>query len=413
MSFSEKQMEIFKFPYETEYNALVCDGAVRSGKTTCMVFAFIVSSFNKYSGMNFGICGKTVQSVERNVLRPLMSMTYFSGNGYILRYNSSKHMLSVSRGSKINYFYLFGGKDESSYALIQGITLAGVLLDEVALMPRSFVEQALARCSVDGSKYWFNCNPENPNHWFYTEWILGAEEKKAKHLHFLMTDNPSLSAEKLEQYQTTWKGAFYERYVLGLWVKAEGLVYPQFNKSKHIISEYDKRGRYYISIDYGTVNPTVFLLWRVNYNDPKHQIVLCKEYYYNSRAEQNEHKQKTDKEYYQELCKFATGYTIDKIIVDPSAASFKTEIKQGNQFVVRDANNAVLDGIRFTGSMLNGTSVYFHESCVNVFQEFGAYVWDETKNDDTVIKENDHAMDAMRYFFYTIVRKDKKAGEIQ
>ena len=406
--FSPKQMEIFKFPYEKEYTALICDGAVRSGKTVCMSFAFVTWAMNSFNGMNFAICGKTVRSAERNVLRPLMSLTYMQEH-FSLRYNSTNHMLEVKRGNKSNFFYVFGGKDESSYALIQGITLAGVLLDEVALMPQSFVQQALARCSVEGAKYWFNCNPENPAHWFYNEWILEAEKKKAKHLHFLMSDNPSLSEEKLAEYETLYKGAFYRRYVLGEWVKAEGLVYPMFNKDIHITEKHDKRGRYYISIDYGTHNPTVFLLWRVNYNDPK-PIVLVKEYYYNSRAEENNHVQKTDEQYYQDLCKFANGFTIDRVIIDPSAASFKALIKQRGQFLIKDADNDVLDGIRFTGDMLSSGMVYFSPDCLNVFAEFGAYVWDEKKGEDTVIKENDHAMDAMRYFFYSIVRKDKKAG---
>lgn len=406
--FSEKQMEIFKFMYEPQYKALVCDGAVRSGKTMCMSFAFITWAFQNFNGMNFAICGKTVRSAERNVLRPITGLTYLKEH-YKMKYNSTAHCLEVSRGNKSNYFWIFGGKDESSYALIQGITLAGVLLDEVALMPQSFVNQALARCSVERSKTWFNCNPENPAHWFYNDWILGAEGKKAKHIHFLMSDNPSLSEEKLAEYETYYKGAFYRRYVLGEWVKAEGLVYPMFDKSKHIISKYDKRGRYYISVDYGTINPTVFQLWRVNYNLPN-PIVLCKEYYYNSRAEDNQHIQKTDTQYYDDLRNFANGYTIERIIIDPSAASFKTLIKQRGQFIVSDADNSVLDGIRFTGDMIASGKVKFCESCINTFAEFGAYVWDEEKTVDTVIKENDHAMDAMRYFMYTIVKKDKKAG---
>lgn len=409
--FSPKQMEIFKFPFEKQYNALICDGAVRSGKTMCMSFAFIIWAMSSFNGMNFAICGKTVRSAERNVLRPIMSLTYMR-QYFELKYNSTNHMLEVRRGNKVNYFYIFGGKDESSYALIQGITLAGVLLDEVALMPQSFVQQALARCSVEGAKYWFNCNPENPAHWFYNEWILDCEKKKAKHLHFLMSDNPSLSKEKLAEYETLYKGAFYQRYILGLWVKAEGLVYPMFDKGKHITDKWDKRGRYYISVDYGTSNPTAFLLWRVNYNDPK-PIVLVKEYYYSSRAKEDDHVQKvqkTDEQYYNDLCAFANGFTIDRVIVDPSAASFKALIKQRGKFLVKDADNDVIDGVRFTGDMLSSSMVYFSPYCSNVFAEFGAYVWDETKGEDTVIKENDHAMDAMRYFFYTIVRRDKKAG---
>lgn len=406
--FSPKQMEIFKFMYEPEYVALICDGAVRSGKTTCMSFSFLTWAFKSFNEMNLALCGKTVRSAERNILRPLMRLSY-TRKHYKMKYDSTAHMLEVTKGNRTNYFWIFGGKDESSYALIQGITLAGVLLDEVALMPQSFVNQALARCSVEGARYWFNCNPENPSHWFYQEWILDSAKKRAKHLHFLMSDNPSLSAEKLAEYESFYKGAFYQRYILGLWVKAEGLVYPMFDKQKHVIDKYDKRGQYYISIDYGTINPTAFQLWRVNFNDPM-PVVLCKEYYYNSRADENDHVQKTDEQYYKDLCEFANGYTIERVIVDPSAASFKAVIKQDGKFIVRDANNDVLDGIRFTASMIASGVVHFHSSCVNLFAEFGAYVWDETKGNDEVIKENDHAMDAMRYFMYTVIVREKRAG---
>ena len=402
--FSPKQMEIFKFMYEPEYVALICDGAVRSGKTTCMSFGFLTWAFKSFNEMNFALCGKTVRSAERNILRPLMGLSY-TRKHYKMKYNSTAHMLEVTKGNRTNYFWIFGGKDESSYALIQGITLAGVLLDEVALMPQSFVNQALARCSVEGARYWFNCNPENPSQ----EWILDSATKRAKHLHFLMSDNPSLSAEKLAEYESFYKGAFYQRYILGLWVKAEGLVYPMFDKQKHVIDKYDKRGQYYISIDYGTINPTAFQLWRVNFNDPM-PVVLCKEYYYNSRSDENDHVQKTDEQYYKDLCEFANGYTIERVIVDPSAASFKAVIKQDGKFIVRDANNDVLDGIRFTASMIASGVVHFHSSCVNLFAEFGAYVWDETKGNDEVIKENDHAMDAMRYFMYTVIAREKRAG---
>lgn len=410
IGFSPKQLEIFKFPFENQYTALICDGAVRSGKTMCMSFAFLTWGMSNFNGMNFGICGKTVQSAERNVLRPLTALTYVKEN-YSVKYNSSKHFLTVSRGDVTNYFYIFGGKDESSYELVQGITLAGVLLDEVALMPQSFVNQALARCSVENSKKWFNCNPENPSHWFYQEWILHPEEKKAKFLHFLMPDNPSLSEEKLAEYESMYKGTFYRRYILGEWVRAEGLVYPDFNPDVHCIDKWDKRGQYYISCDYGTTNPTVFLLWRVNWNLPKEQrIVLVKEYYYDSRAEENNHKQKTDDEYYKDLCKFATGYTIERLIIDPSAASFKALIRQKGQFMTKDAENDVINGIRFTGNMLMSGQVRFNRQCKDIQAEFGAYSWDDSKSEDTVIKENDHAMDAMRYFFYTIIRKNVKAG---
>lgn len=125
-----------------------------------------------------------------------------------------------------NRFYIFGGKDEGSAALIQGMTLSGVMLDETALMPRSFCEQAIARCSVDNSRLWFNCNPENPAHWFYTEWIKKAVDKNCLYLHFTMDDNPSLSEEIKQRYKNLYSGSFYERFIEGKWVSCDGAVYP-------------------------------------------------------------------------------------------------------------------------------------------------------------------------------------------
>lgn len=228
MSFSEKQKEILRFPYRDEYDALICDGAVRSGKTSIMSLSFVLWMMAGFNRCSFAFCGKSVGAVERNIIQPLLSVRYLQQQ-FHLAYNRSGHVLTVRRGDKENRIYLFGGKDESSYMLIQGITLAGVLLDEVALMPRSFVEQALARCSVTGAKYWFNCNPENPLHWFRQEWILKAEKRRALHLHFLMDDNPSLDDKTRERYRNLYAGVFYERYILGRWVMAEGLIYDMLD----------------------------------------------------------------------------------------------------------------------------------------------------------------------------------------
>lgn len=223
---SQKQKKILAFPY-SKYDALICDGAVRSGKTSIMVVAFIDWAMREFSGQRFGICGKTVKSATENMITPYIAM-YYAKKRYTLRWRSSKQILEVRRGRKVNFFEVFGGRDESSFALIQGRTLAGVLLDEVVLMPESFVNQALARCSVDGSKAWFSCNPDHPKHWFKENWIDKREEHNALYLHFEMTDNPSLSGKKLAWYQSTYTGVFYDRYVRGLWVAAEGLIYQYF-----------------------------------------------------------------------------------------------------------------------------------------------------------------------------------------
>mgnify|MGYP004649732285 FL=1 len=394
---SRKQAKILAFPY-TNYDALICDGAVRSGKTSIMMWAFVQWATENFSGQRFGICGKTVDSCVKNIVVPFTSMS-LTKERYIIRWRRSDKILEVRRGASTNYFEVFGGKDEASYTLIQGRTLAGVLLDEVVLMPRSFVEQALTRCSVDGAKLWFSCNPGSPQHWFYTEWIQRNKERNALYLHFEMTDNPGLSQKTLERYQAMFSGVFYDRYIRGLWVIAEGLVYPMFSREVNVTSERGGPGTYYISCDYGTQNPTVFGLWRVH----KGEAVMEKEYYHSGRET---NRQKTDEEYYQDLERFAAGYKIERIIIDPSAASFAECIRRHGKFAVWNANNAVLDGIRLTGALLKAGKLKFHESCVKTFEEFGLYSWDSEAPEDKVIKENDHSMDQTRYLCQTVLRRE-------
>lgn len=400
---SPKQKKILAFPYSS-YDAIICDGAVRSGKTSIEMVAFVDWAMREFSGQRFGICGKTVDSATKNIIVPYISMSY-AKERYTLRWRRSDKLLEVRRGAVTNWFEVFGGKDESSFALIQGRTFAGVLLDEVALMPESFVNQALARCSVDGARLWFSCNPDNPNHWFYKEWIKRHRERNALYLHFAMTDNPALSEKTLERYQSMYSGVFYERYILGKWVAAEGLVYPQFGK--HCISETIPRKyeKYVISMDYGIQNATAMLLWGLC--DGVWYIV--REYYHSGR-ETNE--QKTDQQYYDELVKLAGDLPIFRVIVDPSAASFITLVEQKKQFKVWDADNAVIEGIQHTAECLNSGVIKVNNCCERTIQEFGLYAWDEKATEDKPLKVNDHAMDAVRYFCQTmqIWRKKKETN---
>ncbi len=380
------------------YDAIVCDGSVRSGKTMSMTVGFVLWSMKNFNGENFAFCGKTIDSLKRNVITPMQKWL----EGVVkIKVNLSRNFLDISMCGHTNRYYFFGGKDESSYQLIQGITLAGILLDEVALMPKSFVEQALARCSVTGSKFWFNCNPDSSEHWFFKEWVdENSEKTKQKnclHLHFTMDDNLSLSDDVKNRYERTYTGVFYDRYIRGLWVLAEGLVYGAvFDKSRHIIKSYAKTTNvyYYISVDYGTLNPCSMGLWALE-ND---KAVRIREYYYDGRRKSI---QKTDEEYYAELEKLADGCNIQHVIVDPSAASFITTIKKHGKFRVRKANNSVIDGIRNTMTLLKNDRIFICECCEDIIREFALYCWDEKSGKDAVIKENDHAMDDMRYFVNT------------
>ena len=398
---SPKQKKILAFPY-SRYDAIICDGAVRSGKTSIMTWAFIEWAMREFNGQRFGICGKTVDSATKNIIIPFISMS-LAKERYTLRWRRSDKLLEVKRGSVVNWFEVFGGKDESSFMLIQGRTLAGVLLDEVALMPESFANQALARCSVDGARMWFSCNPDNPNHWFYVNWIKRCSERNALYLHFTMPDNPSLSEKTLARYEAMYTGVFYRRYIMGEWCLAEGLVYD-FSEA-NITDEVPESADYYISIDYGTLNPFSCGLWAVNGN----KAVRIKEYYYDGRAK---YKQLTDEEYCDAVERLTDGYEIKRAIIDPSAASFITALKRRG-FRVQQADNAVLDGIRRTAVYLKNGNIKIHRCCTDAIREFGLYRWDDKKTEDAVVKDNDHAMDDIRYFCNTIMKyKVEKKNKI-
>ena len=377
-------------------DAIICDGAVRSGKTLSMSLGFIFWAGKCFDGCSFAMCGKTITSLRRNVITPMLPM--LAEYGFTVSEKVSRNYFDITLLGRTNRVYLFGGRDASSAALIQGMTLAGVFFDEVALMPRSFVEQALARCSVSGSKMWFNCNPDNPSHWFYTEWIKKLKAKNALYLHFTMEDNPSLSESVRKRYERMYSGTFYDRFILGKWTSSQGVVYPMFSSEKHIFSGDIDCERYIISCDYGTVNPSSFGLWGLH-DGVWHRL---REYYYDSRREGIS---RTDEEHYSALEKLAGERAIEKVIVDPSAASFIECIRRHGKFRVAKANNDVISGIRLVSSALKQNKLKFHSSCRDILREFTLYSWNENAGTDAPIKENDHAMDDMRYFAADIFGK--------
>ncbi len=384
------------------HDAVICDGAVRSGKTLCMGISFVGWGMAAFRDCAFAICGKTVTSLRRNVVTPLLPL--LNELGFQCEEKRSQNLVEVTYGGRRNRFYLFGGKDESSAALIQGMTLGGILLDEVALMPRSFVEQAMARCSLEGSKLWFNCNPEYPAHWFHTEWIRKAEEKNCLYIHFRMEDNPSLSPAMLERYKTLYSGAFYARFVEGRWAAAEGLVYPMFSTERHVFREPPAFcDTYWVSCDYGTVNPASFGLW--GFSDGC--WFRLREYYWDSRTRGC---QRTDEEHYRALEELAGALPVRGVICDPSAASFLECIRRHGRFAAIPANNDVLYGIRRVADALQTSTLQFSESCADCLREFSLYRWDDAGGRDAPRKEHDHAMDDMRYFVTTALREESGEG---
>lgn len=405
--FSKRQLQVLTWwaegsPYK-DMDGIICDGSVRAGKTVVMSLSFIMWACSEFDEHNFGMAGKTIGSFRRNVITPLKRM--LKSRGYRVKDHRADNMLSITYKGKTNYFYVFGGKDEGSQDLIQGITLAGMFFDEVALMPQSFVNQATARCSVSGSKFWFNCNPEGPYHWFKEDWIDKREEKKIIQLHFTMDDNPSLDSSTIKRYERMYSGIFYKRFILGLWVLAEGIVYDMFDAEKHVVKTVDRDyEEFYVSVDYGTQNPTAFGLW----GRCEGVWYKVKEYHHSGK----DGKQKTDVEYSKDLANFTKGYKVKRVIVDPSAASFKAQIRQDG-FRVTDANNDVLNGIRNQATAIEDGLVKYNDVCKHTIREFSSYIWDKraaSRGEDKPVKENDHHMDSDRYFINTVLFRKSKVS---
>lgn len=400
--FSKKQLQSLFWWVEgsglEHYDAVICDGAVRSGKTFSLSLSFVMWGMLSFHNASLGLCGKTIGALRRNVIVPLLPC--LKELGFSVEDNLSRNRLIIRYHGRENYFYLFSGKDEGSAALVQGITLSGVLFDEVALMPRSFVEQALARCSVQGSRFFFNCNPEYPSHWFYREWICRRDEKNALYIHFSMKDNPSLSAKMLMRYEKLYSGAFYKRFVEGEWVSVSGAVYPFMDDSSMFVpAPKDGFEEYCVSCDYGTMNPTSLGLWG-RCGEIWYRIA---EDYYDARREG---KSRTDEEHYTSLENLIGGRDVTAVIVDPSAASFIEVIERHGKHAVTRADNNVLDGIRKTYQALMRKEIVICDNCTDAIREFSLYRWDESKPSDTVIKRDDHAMDDIRYFVSYLKQAD-------
>ena len=398
--FSPKQRQVLTWwlPGSRDHHkeAIVCDGAVRSGKTMAMGLSFFLWAMANFDGKRFGVCGKTIASLRRNVLSEILPR--LEGLGAQWMEKRTENLVIVTFMGHRNQFYIFGGRDESSASLIQGITFAGILLDEVALMPRSFVEQACARCSVAGSRLWFNCNPAGPGHWFYQTWILEAEKRNCLRLQFTMEDNPSLTEAIRQRYRNLYSGVFYRRFILGQWAQAEGRVYDFFEPEMVRPVPDGEFEKWYISCDYGTVNPTSMGLWGLQ-NGVWYRV---KEFYFDSRTAM---RQMTDEEYAVAMKNLAGDRKIATVIVDPSAASF-IEVLRRKGWRVQKAENDVLSGIRQTGDALKEGRIVICRGCDNCIREMDEYVWDlSSEAKDRVKKEHDHAMDDMRYFVATVLAK--------
>ncbi len=371
----------------------ILHGSVRSGKTWISLVLWCVWIRNMPVDKAYIMTAKTLTTLKRNCLDLLETLAGKKN----FKYSLSKKEATLY-GRKI---YLEGVNDSGAESKIRGMTLQGAYCDEVTLFNEEFFNMLLSRLSEPGAKLFGTTNPDNSNHWFKVNYIDRKNELDFFLMEFLIDDNSFLDPKYVEELKKEYTGVFYRRFILGEWCSAEGLVYPMFEKNLHLVKDIpDAVGfsEYYISIDYGTLNPCSMGLWRID----DCRAVRIKESYYSGKKQRL---QLTDEEYYERLEDLAEGYLIKSVIIDPSAASFIATIRRHGRFAVRKANNNVLDGIRLTGTLLQGGKLLFHESCTDTAREFGTYSWDENSAEDKVVKEFDHAMDDIRYFCATIAAK--------
>ena len=362
-------------------------GATGSGKSWVDYTAVIPKRIMACRGEGLIVLiGNTQGTLERNILDPMRNTWGDTLVGTI----SSKNTVQLF-GKKC---YAIGADKKNQVAKIQGATMEYVYGDEITTWSLEVFQMLKSRLRCEHSCFDGTCNPDSPTHWFKEFLDSDADIYQQSYT----IDDGCLPAHVVAELKREYTGTvYYDRYILGLWQRAEGLVYPTFHTSKHVVSSYPDDGLHYISCDYGTMNPCSMGLWCIS-NGIAYRIA---EYYYSGRETR---RQKTDEEYYEELVKLAGNRTIQSIVIDPSAASFIETIRRHGKYRVVKADNAVLDGIRVTSTILNNDRIKIHESCKDIIREFGAYSWDDQKQDDAVIKENDHAMDDMRYFCKTILR---------
>ncbi len=387
---SPKQQDFLKNSTH-KYNLAI--GAVRSGKTVCANLAFMHFAASDIEGPMV-IMGKTEHSLRTNILTPFSDFL-----GKYFHYKAGVRQLNIC-GRQID---VIGASDLKAEGKIRGSTYAGALVDEATVIPEPVFRQLTYRLSVPGARLFATTNPDSPHHWFKKNFIDQEEnvDMDVKVWNFNFADNPSLDEDYIRQIKAASQGLWYKRFIEGLWVLAEGAIFDFFDDKIHVIPEPPQWGREYaIGIDYGTSNPCVFLMVGCNREGYPHFWVE-KEYYYDSKKSQ---RQKTDSEYALDLYKFIGDYPVQGIYIDPSAASFKAEMRKCGIQNIFDADNDVHNGIRLLTEYLAGGDLKIVKKCNNLILEFSNYVWDEQaglKGVEKPLKQHDHCLDALRYVIYT------------
>ena len=396
MIYTPKQRDLMRLWQTDNLKRInLLEGAVSSGKTwiSLVLWAFWVATMPK--DKLYLMCAKSLTTLKRNCLLLLQELV---GEANFTFSIPAKEGLLFGR--KILFE---GANDARSESKIRGITLQGAYCDELTQFPEDFFAMLLSRLRVTNAKVIATTNPDNPNHWLKTDYIdrIDTDELNMLDVKFTIDDNTILDAEYVENIKREYIGVFYDRFIRGLWVAAEGLVYDLFDETKHVTNDVPEDGRFYISIDYGTQNPFSAGLWCLTTD----KAVRINEYYYSGR---NSKRQMTDEEYYAEVEKLAGDRFIEKIVIDPSAASFIACIRRHEKYHVKQADNDVLNGIRTVITLLNGGRLLIGSRCKDAIREFGLYCWDDKSTEDKVIKADDHAMDDIRYFANTILKREFK-----
>ena len=367
----------------------VWQGSVSSGKTISSLIRWIEFCQNGAKG-NLLMVGKTERTLKRNVIDVLGEI--LDGSGSLVTRTGSGEIQIGNRT-----IYIVGANDERAEAKIRGLTLAGAYGDEVTLWSESFFNMLLSRLRVPNAQLFLTTNPDSPNHWLKKKFLDRESELDIQNFSFQLGDNHTLDPKYVESLKAEYSppsSLWYRRFINGEWIMAEGAVYDCFDRTENIVSELPKMREYYVGIDYGTTNPLCALLIGEGVDD---QLYVVKEYYYDSATKQ---RQLSDAEYSRELRNFLDGYDVRKIYVDPSAASFITQLWRDNHLGVTKANNNVQDGIRIVYNLIGSRKLKIHSSCNRLIEEIESYVWDvkqQERGEDKPLKRNDHAVDALRY----------------
>lgn len=386
--FTPKQTKLISdFKHNRLKRINILDGSVRSGKTVITFILWGLWVATMPIDKTYLMTARTLTTLKRNCLEPMVQ--FFGAENFQYSISSKQGRLF---GRNIQFE---GANDAQAEAKIRGLTLQGAYVDEITLVPEDYFTMLLSRLSEKDAKLFGSTNPDSPSHWLKKKYLDRADELSIYYDTYVIDDNTFLDPEYIKSIKNEYVGVFYDRFILGKWVIAEGLVY-EFGE-ENITDEIPVTGEYYVSCDYGTMNPFSCGLWCVNGD----KAVRIKEYYYNGRET---NAQRTDEEYVDDVERLIEGYNVRKIIVDPSAASFIAALKKRNHNVLR-ANNDVMDGIRTVARFLKKGNIKIHRSCKDAINEFGLYSWNDKSVEDAVIKENDHAMDDIRYFCYTIMKK--------